>query len=71
MIESRRWARLREFNAALAPLAESEGSVELRSERFENDGRIRNEFRARAADLRRQLEIRTDHFQKLRSALKG
>ena len=71
VVESRRWARLREFNAALAPLAESEGSVELRSERFENDGRIRNEYRAKAADLRRQFELRQEHFNKLRIALKG
>jgi hypothetical protein len=71
VIESRRWARLREFNAALAPLAESEGSVELRSERFDRDGVIRNEYRSRAANFRRQLEIRTQHFEKLRTALKG
>jgi hypothetical protein len=71
VVESRRWARLRSFNAALAPLASSEGAVELRSERFENDGVIRNEFRAKAADLRRQLELRREHFQKLRTALKG
>lgn len=71
VVESRRWARLREFNAALAPLAESEGAVELRSERFDRDGVIRNEFRMKAADLRRQLELRREHFEKLRTALKG
>ena len=71
VVESRRWARLQGFNSALAPLAESEGAVELRSERFENDGRIRNEYRAKAADLRRQFELRQEHFNRLRIALKG
>lgn len=71
VVESRRWARLREFKASLASLAESEGAVELRSERFDRDGVIRNEFRMKAADLRRQLELRREHFEKLRTALKG
>ena len=71
VVESRRWARLREFNAALAPLAESEGAVELRSERFDRDGVIRNEFREKAADLRRQFELRREQYRQVRTALKG
>src|ERR1017187_4974874 len=71
VVESRRWARLREFNAALAPLAESEGAVELRSERFDRDGVIRNEFREKAADHRRQFELRREQYRQVRTALKG
>ena len=71
LVNSRRFARLREFNESLSALADSEHQVEIRSQRFDAEGKIRDEHRAGAATKRRELELKRAQWQALRVAMKG
>lgn len=58
VIDSRRWARLREHSSALEALVESEGDTVVRPQRFQEEAAVANELRMEAVRLRDQaLEI--------------
>ena len=71
LVDSRRYGRLREFNESLSALADSEHQVEIRSQRFDAEGLIRDEHRTGAATKRRELELKRTQWQALRTAMKG
>jgi hypothetical protein len=56
VIDAKRWARLNEQSAALDELVKSEGAVELRSSRFEDEGLIVAELHSEASAARKATD---------------
>jgi hypothetical protein len=68
LIDAERYGRLETHQAAMDELAASEGEVELRSRRFEEEGRIADRYRADATALRENAAHMNTLYEALRSA---
>jgi phosphoglycerate-specific signal transduction histidine kinase len=70
LIDSRRWQRLREHRKGLDALAESEGAVEIRPARFDEEGRVANELRSEGARLREQRRLYVEKIAGITAAMR-
>ena len=68
LIDAERFGRLNQNQAALDALAESEGEVEIRSKRFEEEGRLGDQLRADARTLRETASRLQTVYNALRAA---
>ncbi len=68
LIDAERFARLNQNQAALDALAESEGEVEIRSKRFEEEGRLGDQLRSDARTLRETASRLQTVFNAMRAA---
>ncbi len=68
LIDAERFARLAEHQGAMDQLAASEGEVEIRSKRFEEEGRLGDQLRADARTLRETAGKLQTIYNTLRAA---